>query len=334
MRRETLLRTLGLCAISFTSLLRPSQGLAADAPVEAKLAVFTGPGSIADAAAQHLAELAGKYSNGSVTIKVYNSSLLGSVPSVLQGLQNNTIQFAATSNLSSVVPESDATLLPYLFPTAKIAQEVLNGPALREKLWSKFDAHGMHVIGVWGQGFANLLTTRPVANVADMKGLRIRVFSSSTGPDVFSALGANATPMEISQVFTALSTHAIDGIDDPMGTFVAGKFYNVAHDLAVTEHMYVTAPLLVSTTFWSALAPGQRNALQRAWNETLPFEYAKSTQVELAAIQTMKEAGTTITHPDKKAFQAATSVVYEQLAKKFPDGIVETLRETVTSAGH
>jgi tripartite ATP-independent transporter DctP family solute receptor len=311
--------------------VRPAEAPAAQQVLRAKFAVFTPPGGVPAIAAKKLAKLTSQYTNGTVQITVYPSGVLGSVPSVLQALRNNTIQFAATIALDSIVPEAETTLLPYLFPSVDVAQEVLNGPVVRDKLWSKFDAHGMHIVGVWSQGFADLLTTRKVTSIADVQGLRLRVFSPLADKGFYTALGANATPLELNQVFTALSTHAIDGLDDPPGTLAAAKFYNVAHYLALTEQLYVTAPVEVSTGFWSSMSPSQRSGFMRAWNEVMPGEVREAKALEASSIKEMQAAGTVVSPVDKQAFKAKAAAVYQALEKKFP-GIVPAIQAAVASA--
>lgn len=282
--------------------------------------------------AMKFAQLVSQYTGGRVKITVYPNSELGTSTTILQGLEANTIQFYATPDLSAVVPETDVLELPYLFPSAQVASQVLNGSVAQQDIWSKFPSHGLNVMGVWSIGFSSMLTVdRQVNTPADMNGLRIRIFDPYVGTRVFSILHADGISLASNQVVTALSTHTIDGADDPASTMYGSDWYASAHYLALTNMTWVSSPVVVNSAFFNKLSASEQAAVKRAFQDTLAPNMAEAQQTDSDAVSKMQAAGVTVTHPDTTVFQQAVQPVYAQVESAFPN-VVEPLQQAVQQA--
>ena len=60
-------------------------------------------------------------------------------------------------------------------------------------------------------GGRNFYATKPITKLSDMKGMKIRVQSAPLYIDTVTAFGASATPLDNSEVYSALQTGVIDG---------------------------------------------------------------------------------------------------------------------------
>lgn len=286
--------------------------------VNVKLAYFVSADTAVGKGAIKFAALAAADTGNTVKITPYPNSELGSVPSVLQAVEGGQIQMAATTNLSALVPAADAILAPYIFSSTSQAQKALNSPALYTGLWDSFKAKNVQILGVWGQGFADLLTTKPVSTPADVKGLRVRIYDPGVGVPQYKLLGADAINMTPSQVFTALSTHAIDGVEDPVATLYGLKWYESAKYLALTEHAYVPAPIVASTSFMNSLTPAQQKGLKKAFADTMSYEVSQASNYDAKALSALKAAGVKVTTVDRKAWKTALQPLYSTFQAKFP----------------
>lgn len=295
-----------------------SKGTSFGPVVQAKFAYFISPDTAVGKGAIKFAALVAKDTGNTVKIQIYPNSELGSVPSVLQAVSGGRVQFAATTNLSALVPSADAILAPFIFSSTSQAQKVLNSSVLHQALWSKFEAKNAEILGVWGQGFADLLTKKPVKTPSDLQGMRIRIYDPGVGVPQYKALGADAVNMTPAQVFTALSTNAIDGAEDPVATLYGLHWYEEAKYLALTQHSYVSAPIVASTQFMSSLTAAQRAGVLKAFNGTMAYEVQQSTQYDTTALAALKKAGVVVTTVDKAAFKAKLTPLYTEFKSKFP----------------
>ena len=307
-------------------------GAADGGTVTGKFAIQQQANTATGRSAVQFASLVNKYSGGTVKITVYPGSQLGSATTMLQGAEAGTIAFYASPTLDSVVPATDALEAPYLFPSETVASEVLNGSALDKSLWSQFDSHNLSYLGSWTIGFADILTANAAVTApSNLKGQRIRVFEPVVSSKMYSDFGGTAVTLDSTQVSTGLSTHLIDGADDPPTTLVANNWYDGMHDLAITNHVFVAAPVIVSKSFMAKLTKSQAAAVERAMKESIAPNLADADKSNTAALTTMQNAGITITHPSQSAFRAATANVLSSVTNIYP-GVVEAIKTAVASA--
>src|SRR5690606_10911150 len=126
------------------------------------------------------------------------------------------------------------------------AHKVLDGP-IGEQLAKKLAAKGVYVLGFMEGGFRNMINNRkPVAEPADVSGVKYRVMQNPVFIDMFSSLGGSAVPMAWGETFTAVQQGTIDGLEIPIAVINANKFNEVTKYLSLTNHTYSAIPLLVS----------------------------------------------------------------------------------------
>lgn len=318
-----------IAACSSAGNASSANGSAQGKSVTAKFAILQNSHTPTANSALKFASLVKTDTGGTVTVNVYPNSVLGSADAQLEGTEANTIQFYSTPTLDSVVPSVDAIELPYLFPNSTVASKVLNGSALQGPLWSAFPAKGLRVLGTWEVGFSDFLTTsQKVAVPTDLKGLRIRVFNPKLATEEYKLVGADAINLSSNEVVTALSTHTIDGADDPPSTMVGSNWYSQAKYLAVTDTSYVSSPVLVSEKFWQSLSSSQQKGVQKALQATIASNLSAANAANTSAVTKMKGAGIMVTTPNKQTFKNTFAPVTQQFATEYPT-VVKALQAAV-----
>ena len=225
-------------------------------------------------AMRRFAEEVVKATGGSVKVDVFGNAALGSEEKMLIATQAGTIDFymGALSPIAARKKELQIFDFPFLFATDAEAAAVLDGPAGKRLLDGLAD---MNLQGLtWSGGaFRNLSNSkRPIASLADMKGLKVRVMQSPMALASFNAMGMNAVPMAFTEVYTALETHALDGYEHPFVDMYANKMFEVQKYLTVTNHVYTPVALVASKKFWASLTPEQQAAVQKAAETTRTFQ--------------------------------------------------------------
>ena len=215
------------------------------------------------------AELAGKYTNNNVQIKVFHSALLGSDEKMLQAVQSGTQEFymGTLQPLSTRIKEIQVWDLPFLFANTKEVYAVLDGPAMK-KIFKQMEPTGLIGLTYTGIGFRNLSNSKhPVTKLEDIKGLKVRVMANPVALETWKTLEANAVPMAFSEVFTALEIKAIDGQENPLIHMYANKMQEVQKFISVTNHVYTPVALVASKKFWDTLSPADKAGVQKAATE-------------------------------------------------------------------
>ncbi|QZH74267.1 MAG: TRAP transporter substrate-binding protein DctP [Erythrobacter sp.] len=144
------------------------------------------------------------------------------------------------------------------------------------------ELEGLKVLAVQGGLLPGILTTsRPVRELADLRGLRIRAPTELL--PVLRDLGADPINLPMGEVYSALAKGVIDGVVAPADTFrslhlaeVAGHFY----EIKIPRGAYPARAM--GAERWNALAPWQRALLDRStneWEAALADEIRASEQV-------------------------------------------------------
>lgn len=231
--------------------------------------------------ARKFAELVEARTAGRIKVAVYSAGQLGSDLQMQAALQGGTQEFTApsTATLTGLVKDFGVLGLPFSFANEKEADAVLDGPFGR-RLLAKLPERGLVGLAFWENGFRNVTNSkRPIVRAEDIAGLKIRTMQNSLYIDMFGGLGANAVPMAVTELFTALESKAVDAQENPYTVVHAQKFYDVQKYLSTTGHAYDALVLTVSRKFWERLSPADQKALQDAAAEATAFERRTSREL-------------------------------------------------------
>ncbi len=289
------IRSLGLAAALLAALAAPASaqikehvfkvgiGLSEDHPQAQALKYFA-------------AQLADK-SGGKLVARVYTSGSLGNDISMTSALRGGTLEMTVpdSSTLVSLIKPFGVLNLPLTFNNEQEADAVLDGP-FGQKLLAKLPEKGLVGLGFWENGFRHVTNSRrPVQRADDLSGLKLRVIQSPLFLDTFNALGANATPMPFTELYSAMEQGAVDGQENPPATILASKFYEVQKHLVLSRHMYSAWVLLMSKKTWDGLSPEEQKIVQDAAREATLYERKTIRAFSDTALAQLKKAGMQIT---------------------------------------
>ena len=288
-------RSLGLAAALLAALAGPASaqikehvfkvgiGLSDDHP-QAKALKFFGEQLVAK-------------SGGKMTARVFASGALGNDISMTSALRGGTLEMTVpdSSTLVSLVKPFGVINLPLTFNNEKEADAVLDGP-FGQKLLATLPDKGLIGLGFWENGFRHVTNSRrPVQSAEDITGLKLRVIQSPLFLDTFNTLGANATPMPFTELYTAMEQKAVDGQENPAATILASKFYEVQKHMVLSRHMYSAWVLLMSKKTWDGLSADEKKIVQDAAREATLFERKTIRAFSETALTELKKAGMQIT---------------------------------------
>jgi tripartite ATP-independent transporter DctP family solute receptor len=226
-------------------------------------------------------------------VKTYSDGTLGAEAQTISAAQGGVQEMTLVSSapMVGVVKEFALFDLPFLFQDEKEADAVLDGP-IGKKLLDKLPEKNLIGLCYWENGFRNVTNSkRPISKAEDIQGLKIRTMQNPVYTDVFNTLGANAVPMAMTEVYTALETKAIDAQENPYAIINASKFNEVQKYVSATRHAYAPAPVLVSKKFWDKLSPDEQKVLQEACVETRDYQRKISREQTSKALAELKSKG-------------------------------------------
>ncbi|AQZ99545.1 TRAP transporter substrate-binding protein [Comamonas kerstersii] len=312
--RRTFIAACASAAVTLTA------GHAMAAPKEVKLGYALAVNSHYGAAAKAWADSVEKATNNAFAIKHFPSSALGGERELIEGLQLGTVEAAivSTGALSNFVSDVGIVDIPFLFRDTQHARAVLDGK-FGQDLLAKFQQRGLVALA-WGeQGFRHLTNNKvSVQNVADLKGLKIRVTENPVHITAFRTLGAAPTPMSWPEVISALQQGTIDGQENPISVLTSSKLWEVQKHLTLTSHVYAPVVLVLSPSFWGSLTDAQKAAFTEGAKAGAQASRAFVDDVEAKGVEMAKSNGMQVVeNVDAAAFRAALEPAYKQYAKKF-----------------
>jgi tripartite ATP-independent transporter DctP family solute receptor len=266
-------------------------------------------------------QLAAK-SGGKMTARVFTSGSLGNDISMTSALRGGTLEMTIpdSSTLVSLIKPFGVLNLPLTFNNEKEADAVLDGP-FGQKLLATLSDKGLIGLGFWENGFRHVTNSRrPVLRAEDLAGLKLRVIQSPLFLDTFNTLGANATPMPFTELYTAMEQAAVDGQENPAATILASKFYEVQKHMVLSRHMYSAWVLLLSKKTWDGLSADERKIVQDAARDATLYERKTIRAFSETALVDLKKAGMQVTElpPTEHAkMQAKLQPVLAKFSKEF-----------------
>jgi len=265
-------------------------------------------------------------SNGRLSIAMYPSMQLGGEKEAIEQAQVGAIAFARVSvgALGPVVDDLNVFNLPYVFRNTAHMQQVIDGP-IGQELLDKVTSSGKGLVGLaWmDAGARNFYDTKkPIRNIADLKGQKIRVMGNPMFVEMANAMGANGVPMGYDQVFTSLQTGVIDGAENNPPSFVFDNHYQVAKYYTVDEHLIVPEMLIISKKTFDQLTPDEQASIKKFARDAQFEERKLWASYEQQAMDKANNAGIQIiqiSDADKKAFQDAVKPVWDKYGPKYAE---------------
>lgn len=294
-------------------------------PIVLKFSDCHNPTATNHLAFQKMAEVVKESTNGAIEIEVYPSSQLGDVGASQEAIQMNTLDMAVTNLavIGSVIPEFGAVGGPFLFESDEHIQKAMEGE-LGEYYAEKSAEKGLNICGYLYTGFRNCFTSKPINSVEDFKGLKIRTMENPVDVGIFNAIGAQATPMAYSELFTAIQQGTVDGGENTIANYLSDGFSEVAPYLTLSGHTYNICIILISDEAIEKIPADMRDTFFAACKEGIAQASAMVLQANDDAIDTLKANGVTITDIDREALYELCKPLYTEFAgDRIPENLVE-----------
>ena len=228
-------------------------------------------------AVDEMARLLRERTDGRLDIKTYAGGQLGSERDTLEitvfgGLDMNRVNLAP---LNAIEPVTTVPALPFLFRSNEHMRRALDG-GIGDEILESLTKHGLIGLCFYDSGDRNFYNTkRPIYLPVDMKGMKIRVPNSDLYVSMIKALGADATPMSIAEVYQALVQGVIDGAENNWPSYESGRHFEVANYYSLTHHVIAPEVLVMSRRRWEKLEARDQELVRQAAKDSVPFMRAQ-----------------------------------------------------------
>jgi len=304
--------------------------LAAQAePIVIKFSHVVATNTPKGAAADYFKKIAEERTKGRVKVEVYPNSQLYKDKEEMEMLQIGAVQMLAPS-LAKFAPlglkEFEVFDLPFIFDDYKDLHKVTQGP-VGAKLLSKLESKGLMGLAYWDNGFKVMSANKPLKNVDDMKGIKMRIQSSKVLDSQMRAVGAIPQVMAFSEVYQALQTGVVDGTENPPSNLYTQKMHEVQKYVTMSNHGYLGYAVLVNKKFWMGLPADIRTILEGAMKDATKYANDIAKKDNDNAMAEVKKSGKsqiiTLTPAERKAWMKAMDKAHKDNAARIGNDIVQ-----------
>ena len=263
-----------------------------------------------------IGEIVSQKTNGKYNVKVFGNSALGSEKDTIEQVKIGALDMVRvnTAAFHSIVPEAMVPSFPFLFRDINHFRKTMNGPQ-GDQILAAFDKAGFVGLALWESGARSIYAKKPVRNLADVKGMKIRVQQSDLWVSLAQAMGANPTPIPMAEVYTALKTGLVDAAENNYPSYETAKHYEAAPVYSETQHVMSPEVIVFSKKVWDTLSKEEQKIIRDAAKETVPYYIDLWTKKEQASKEiTIKAGAQYINDVNKAEFVAVMKPVWDKFS--------------------
>jgi TRAP-type transport system periplasmic protein len=238
-------------------------------------------------------ELVKKYYGKPVNFVLHKNSELGLEKQYFEYMaQGKAVDYAIVSpahmsTFSKAAPFIDA---PFLFRDLAHWNKVLDADILKPVADEINQKAEVMLIGYAGGGTRNIFVNKAVKNMAELKGLKVRVQGAPIWSRTFQAAGMAPTVIAYNEVYNAIQNGVIAAGENEAAGVEQMKFYEVAPHLSMTQHAITIRPLCFSTKTFNKLDKALQAAVLKAGKEAGAYgRQIESSEDEAKLVKMEKE---------------------------------------------
>lgn len=273
-------------------------------------------------AAQGFAAEVAEKTEGRVKVDVFAGGQLGNEKDMIEGLQFGAVQGGVIGggSFQSIEPKLGIIEMPYAWNSREQAFAALDGE-LGAHLAGLLDAKGIKVLAWWENGWRNVTNNKhPINAPADLAGLKIRVTPDKVRLATFEALGAQPAPLAFGELYSALQQGVFDAQENPLAIIQSSSFFEVQKYVSMTQHVWGSAALVVSSQVWNQISAEDQAVVQAAALEWGKKQRQMVADSDAEMTEKLKAEGMEFNDVDRAAFAEAVAPIWASEAEAYgPD---------------
>ena len=195
---------------------------------------------------------------------------------------------AHMSTFAKAAPFIDA---PFIFRDLAHWNKVLDADLLKPVADEVAAKAEVMLIGYAGGGTRNIFVNKPVRNLAEMKGLKVRVQGAPIWSRTFAAIGMAPTVIAYNEIYNAIQNGVISAGENEAAGVEAMKFYEVGQYLSITEHAITIRPICFSGKTFKTLPADLQAAILKAGKEAGAYGRQIESSEDAQKLDALEKAG-------------------------------------------
>jgi len=233
-----------------------------------------------------------KRTDDRVKFKLYTGGIQGNSNQVLRKMRIGQINGGAftSGSLRPFSPDAEIYGLPMEFRDYQEVNFVRQH--LDAELRQRMEDNGYVNFGFAGGGFAYLMAPKPIASLADMKGIKIWIpEGNDIAANASRALGISPVTLPLTDVLTGLQTDLIDTVMGPPVGAIVMQWNTVVKYITDVPIAYVYATLVIDKKVFNRLSAGDQAIVREVMNSVYRGFDEESQAVDKSSMQALLDDG-------------------------------------------
>ena len=265
-----------------------------------------------------------------VDVKIFPNAQLGKETEYIEGMKLGTIDGTIFGRHGQIDPRLDVLNLPMIYRDDAHVDAVLrrNNPVQKQLDQIMYDK-GIKVLG-WGElGFRHITTRNtPINKASDLKGVDIRVPNVEPWLVAFRAWGANPTPIDFSELYSALQQGVVKAQENPPEIIFTSKLYEVQKYISLTSHANIPSQMVLSRSYWEKLPKDLQDAVMKAASISRDEQVRLAREANVKLVDELAKKGmTVVSDVDRASFEAGAMESYSKFEDKIGKDLIKAVRE-------
>lgn len=243
---------------------------------------------------QKFAELVNERTKGRIVITPYYNSVLGDNLKLFQDIRRGNLEVYFGQPMAGADKRFGAWNLPYLFKDLDQVEKVAGDPngALFKLSEQWLADHKLKLLAVGPGALRGLANSKhPVKKVSDLKDLKIRTYEDPIVSIFWNGI-CNAAPLPFSQVYSALQTKTIDGLEFQATSILGRKMDEITKYYTDIDWQWVAgANIIVSDKHWNELPDDLKKIVQQAAIDAMKYQGQLQKEDDKKALEELKKNG-------------------------------------------
>jgi len=229
-----------------------------------------------------------------IKLDYFPDSQLGKEADVVQQVKVGSIDMMVTGSSiwATVAPEFGMLDLGYVFDSYKHVAKALDGGVGESLSKILYDRTSCTVL-TWASHFSarSVYAKKEIKNLAEVKGVKLRVLPTPAFIETFKIMGAIPTPIPINELYTALQTGVVDGFEHDSGSVLSYKLNEVVKFGWLTEHLFSPMVVVIGKRGMDKIPADLRPAFMKAVAEASVYQRGVAAEKGAAAFAELKRLG-------------------------------------------
>lgn len=205
----------------------------------------------------------------------------------------------------------------FTFRDADHMQKFLDSPTYAAMSQKLLKEQGLRILAAAPTQPRILFSKKPVASLADLNGVKMRVPEIKTYLTLWETLGTRPSRLAWGEIYLGLKTGVVEAAEGPISSAYSAKFHEAATNVVRTDHLMSSAHITMNEKAYAALPPDMQKLMVDCASDAVQNTRRTAQQETEDVVRKMAAEGAKISAIDKAPIQQRAK---EGVAKMEKDG--------------